>query len=169
MSNDEAFTAWARQHSPLLLRRATLLCGDRQLAEDLVQETLVRVFLRWSRIDHDDNPVGYAHTILYRQFLAGRRRRSSTELPSSAPPERAVDVADDDLRLDLLASLQKLPPPQRCVVVARYLDDRPVAEVAAVMGRTEGWVRVNAQRALRRLRGSLTLLLSTPEPRSRRP
>ena len=154
MSQDEEFSAWAHEHAPALLRRATLLCGDRHLAEDLVQETLVRLFLRWPRIDHDQSPTGYAATTLFRLFLAGRRRRSSGELPSWSVPERAARPDDLDLRLDLAAALQSLPPRQRCVVVARYVDDRPVAEVARLMRRTEGWVRVTALRALRSLRES---------------
>ena len=78
MSDDDEFTDWAHEHSPGLLRRATLLCGDRHQAEDLVQETLVRLFLHWRRIDLDDNAVGYAHTTLFRLFVSGRRRRSAS-------------------------------------------------------------------------------------------
>lgn len=154
MNHDEAFTAWAYVHTPDLLRRATLLCGDRHLAEDLVQETLVRMFLRWSRIDQANSPTGYAATTLFRVFLAGRRRRSAGELPSCSVPERADPPPDTDLRLDLLAALQTLPPRQRCVVVARYLEDRPASEVAALLRRSEGWVRITAHRALRTLRDS---------------
>lgn len=161
MAHDEEFTAWACLHTPDLLRRATLLCGDRHQAEDLVQETLVRMFLRWSRIDLDQSPTGYASTTLFRVFLAGRRRRSAGELPSWSVPERPARPADLDLRLDLLAALQTLPARQRCVVVARYLDDRPVSEVATLMRRSEGWVRVTALRALRSLRDSPLVATST--------
>lgn len=159
---DEAFSAWAREHAPDLLRRATLLCGDRGLAEDLVQETLVRLFLRWPRIDHERSPTGYAATTLFRLFLAGRRRRSSGELPSWSVPEQATHPDDPALRLDLSAALQALPPRQRCVVVARYVDDRPVPEVARLMRRSEGWVRITALRALRSLRDSPFMATSSP-------
>ena len=161
MNQDDEFTDWAGQHSPALLRRALWLSGDRQLAEDLVQETLVTMFVHWRRIDHADNPVGYAYTTLFRLFVSGRRRRSSTELPSETVQDRpARTEADPALRLDLLAALQTLPPRQRCVVVARYLDDRPVAEVATLMRRTEGWVRITAHRALLKLRDSPLMAMS---------
>lgn len=161
MSQDEEFTDWAAQHSPALLRRARMLCGDRQLAEDLVQETLVKMFVHWRRIDHDDNPVGYAYTTLFRLFCSSRRRRSSTELPSEVLQDRPARAEPDPgLRLDLVAALQMLPPRQRCVVVARYLDDRPVAEVATLMRRTEGWVRVTAHRALLKLHDSPLMVMS---------
>lgn len=162
MSQDQAFTGWAQEHSPALLRRATLLCGDRHQAEDLVQETLVRMYLHWRRIDLDDNPVGYAQTTLFRLFLATRRRHSSHERPTENPPEQPGAEPDAAGHLDLLAALQTLPPRQRCVVVARYLDDRPVAEVAVTMRRTESWVRVTAHRALQTLRDSPLVAFSRP-------
>ncbi|WP_375423557.1 sigma-70 family RNA polymerase sigma factor [uncultured Friedmanniella sp.] len=168
MSDDEEFSDWAREHSPALLRRATLLCGDRHRAEDLVQETLVRLFLHWRRIDLDDNPVGYAHTTLFRLFVSGRRRRSSGELPTAELPERAGGPADVEGHLDLVAALQALSPKQRCVVVARYVDDRSVTEVARLMRRTESWVRVNASRALHQLRDSPLVAASATHDLARR-
>lgn len=163
MSEDEEFSEWARRHSPDLLRRATLLCGDRHQAEDLVQETLVRLFLHWRQVDQDDNPLGYASTTLFRVFVSGRRRRSSGELPSAVLPERAGARSDVEGHLDLVAALQTLSPRQRCVVVARYVDDRPVAEVARLMRRTESWVRVTASRALHQLRASPLVAGTTAE------
>lgn len=162
MSHDDAFSDWAARHSPQLLRRAALLCGDRVLAEDLVQETLIKLYLHWRRIDLDDNPVGYAYTTLFRLFVSSRRKRSSGEYPSETLPERPGRGPDPDLRLDLTDALQTLSPRERCVVVARYLDDRPVAEVAATMRRTEGWVRVTTHRALHKLRDTSALALSRP-------
>lgn len=164
MSDDDEFSDWARVHSPELLRRATWLCGDRHQAEDLVQETLVRLFLHWPRVDLADNPVGYARTTLYRLFVSARRRRSSGELPTASLPERAGPGGDPDGHLDLVAALQTLAPRQRCVVVARYVDDRPVAEVARMMRRTESWVRVTAARALHQLRDSPWAAAATLEP-----
>ena len=161
MGHDEEFTDWAGRCTPALLRRAHLLCGDRQLAEDLVQETLVKMFLHWRRVDADGNPLGFALTTLFRVFCSGRRRRSASELPSETLLDRPAPVGSDPgLRLDLVAALQALTPKQRCVVVARYVDDRPIAEVAALMHRTEGWVRVTAHRALLALRDSPLMAMS---------
>lgn len=154
MNHDEAFAGWAREHSPALLRRATLLCGDRYRAEDLVQETLVKMFLHWRHIDLDGNPIGYAHKTLFRLFLSHRRKRSSREVVSATLPEPPVRDPEPAVHLDLVAALQTLAPPQRCVIVARYLDDRPISEVATLMDKTEAWVRVTAHRALHKLRDS---------------
>jgi hypothetical protein len=58
-------------------------------AEDLVQETLAKVYVRWHRRlgGPIDNPAAYAQTALVRTFLSARRRRSSSELPYAEPPE----------------------------------------------------------------------------------
>ena len=85
---ESEFEEFARARAPQLLRSAWLLCGDRHLAEDLVQETLAKVYVRLARLD---NPAAYAQTTLVRTYLSLRRRRSSTEQPYADLPDRAVD------------------------------------------------------------------------------
>ena len=60
--------------------------------------------------------------------------------------------------MDLARALEVLSPHERCVIVARYLDDRSVVDVARMVNRTQGWVRTTAHRALQRLRQSPALL-----------
>jgi RNA polymerase sigma-70 factor (sigma-E family) len=154
---DAEFTAWAQVETPGLLRRAYLLSADWQRAEDLVQETLVRLYVHWSRVDRHDNPVAYAHTTLFHVFISGRRRKSASERPTAELPERPSVDPSADLALDLARALDLLSPRERCVVIARYLDDRSVVDVARMVGRTPGWVRTTAHRALERLRQSPAL------------
>ena len=73
------FEEFAYARTPHLLRSAWLLCGDVHQAEDLVQETLAKVYVRWHRRlgGRIDNPAAYAQTTLVRTFLSARRRRSS--------------------------------------------------------------------------------------------
>ena len=87
------FETFAHARTPHLLRSAWLLCGDGHQAEDLVQETLAKVYVRWHRRlgARIDNPAAYAQTTLVRTFLSARRRRWSGELPYAEPP-------DDDAR-----------------------------------------------------------------------
>lgn len=79
----------------------------------------------------------------------------------SMPPPPLAEVADTgvpdqvdgvELRLDLEAALARLTPVQRAAVVARYLDDLPVATVAAQLGHTETWVKTTCRRALATMR-----------------
>ena len=150
------FEAFARARAAHLHRSAWLLCGDRHLAEDLVQETLAKVYVRWHRRigARIDNPAAYAQTTLVRTFLSARRRRSSGELPCADVPEGSGSdhAPASDLRLALLQALDGLAPLDRAVLVLRYLEDLSVAEVADRLGVTPGAVRNRSMRALERAR-----------------
>lgn len=136
-----------------LYRSACLLtAGDTHLAEDLVQETLGRVYARWGRVSRADNPAGYAQTVLTRAFLAHRRRRSSTERSTAAFPDLPGTDADPSLRLTLLDALARLPVKDRAVIVLRYWEDRSVQETAKAMNVSSAAVRTRSVRALARLR-----------------
>ena len=161
MRDETEFTEFATASTPRLYRSALLLCGDRHLAEDLVQETLARVYVRMhrtlGRIDADriDNLPAYAQTALVRIFISSRRRRSSGEIAVDVVPETRTAVPDDDLRVTLGAALAELERPDRAVIVLRYLDDRSAAEVANALTLSEGAVRNRSMRALERLRQRL--------------
>jgi len=161
MRDETEFTEFATASALRLYRSALLLCGDPHLAEDLVQETLARVYVRMhrtlGRIDASriDNLPAYAQTALVRIFISSRRRRSSGEIAVDAVPEVRLATADDALRLTLGAALAALAPLDRAVIVLRHLDDRSVAEVAIALGLSEGAVRNRSMRALDRLRERL--------------
>jgi len=159
------FEEFAHARTPHLLRSAWLLCGDVHQAEDLVQETLTKVYVRWHRrmAGRIDNPAAYAQTALVRTFLSTRRRKSSHELPfaqlpDGLPPEglHPDPAPATDVQLLVAEALEGLAPADRAVLVLRYLEDRSAAEVAQVLGVSEGAVRNRSMRALDRLRPLLT-------------
>lgn len=158
---DQAFEEFAVARAPHLYRSAWLLCGDRHQAEDLVQETLAKVYVRWRRPfgARIENPAAYAQTTLTRTFLSGRRRRSSDERPYADLPDSAVDDGTDatEVRLALHDALASLAPADRAVLVLRYLEDLSVDEVAGRMGVSPGAVRNRSMRALERIRGVVDL------------
>ncbi|MFK0291246.1 SigE family RNA polymerase sigma factor [Streptomyces sp. NPDC090442] len=137
-----------------LYRSACLLtAGDTHLAEDLVQETLGRLYARWGRVSRTENPAAYAQTVLTRTFLAHQRRRSSTERATDVLPDRPDATGDDPaLRLTLLDALGQLPAKDRAVVVLRYWEDRSIAETADALNASSAAVRTRCVRALGRLR-----------------
>ena len=157
MSKQTEFEEFATTRAPHLYRAAWLLCGDPHRAEDLVQETLAKVYARWMRrlAGPIENPAAYAQTALVRTFISARRRRSDHERPTELVPERPDLREDIELRLSLQLALDGLAPLDRAVLVRRYLDDRSVAEVAATLGVSEGAVKNRSMRALERLRGLL--------------
>ncbi|WP_225845522.1 SigE family RNA polymerase sigma factor [Streptomyces sp. HPF1205] len=153
----EAYLEFAGARAGELYRSACLLAGgDTFLAEDLVQETLGRMFVVWGRMTRVGNPAAYAQTVLVRAFLTHRRRRSSGERPSAELPEPpAGQEGDATLRVTLLGALGRLTPKDRAVLVLRYWEDRSIEETAAALDSSPGAVRTRSSRALERLRAEL--------------
>lgn len=157
MPTTQEFEEFATARAPALYRAAWLLCGDHHRAEDLVQETLAKVYVRWMRRlgGRIDNPAAYAQTTLVRTFISARRRRSEHETPTGVLPDPGTADGDHDLRLSLAAALDGLEPLDRAVLVLRFLDDVSVADVAELLGISQGAVRNRSMRALQRLRDQL--------------
>ncbi|MFF4311397.1 sigma factor [Streptomyces sp. NPDC001507] len=87
---EEEFMAFAAARSAPLFRSACVLTsGDVHLAEDLVQDTLGRMYANWRKIAQVDDPAAYTHTVLVRAYLSYRRRRSSSEQPTGSGRHRA--------------------------------------------------------------------------------
>jgi RNA polymerase sigma-70 factor (sigma-E family) len=154
---DDEYQEFASARIGHLYRSACLLTGgDIHLAEDLVQETLGRIFVRWRRVSAADNPVAYVHTMLVHTFLSWRRLRSSGERPIAVPPEPpAAEDGDAALRMTLVAALGQLSARDRAVLVLRYWEDRSVEETAVALQLSAGAVRAQSMRALTRLRAQL--------------
>jgi RNA polymerase sigma-70 factor (sigma-E family) len=160
MSRDHAdFDRFVANGSDSLLRTAYLIVWDLQEAEDLVQETLVKVAKRWPRVCGMEHPIGYARRILVNLALDGsaRRSRRREELTGQALEDRAVGdrtsgIDDHD---ELARALAALPPRQRTVLVLRYFLDLPEAEVAEALQCSLGTVKSTASRGLARLEANL--------------
>ncbi|MFI5854547.1 SigE family RNA polymerase sigma factor [Streptomyces parvulus] len=150
----DEYAEFAGARAGHLYRSACLLtAGDTHLAEDLVQETLGRLYLRWGRVARVENPAAYAQTVLTRTFLAHQRRRSSGERATDVLPDLpGAGDGDASLRLTLLDALARLPAKDRAVVVLRYWEDRSVEQTADVLGVSSAAVRTRCSRALGRLR-----------------
>jgi RNA polymerase sigma-70 factor (sigma-E family) len=152
----QTFQEFTAAHGARLFRTAYFLAGgDWHLAEDLTQDTLVKVFVAWRRVSRVENPAAYAQTVLTRTFISQRRRKRSTEQPIAEPPERVIEDVDAAVRLTLLAELANLSVRDRAVVVLRYWEDLSIEDVAAVLHISSASVRKQSSRALARLRVAL--------------
>ena len=154
MDRHEEFTAWARQRQTALLRTAVLLTGDRHRAEDLVQEALSQVAVRWSRL-RDGNPDAYARRVVVSRNISWWRKHRREVV---AEPPKTAAAPDLDRRLALDRALAALTPAQRAVIVLRYYDALTEADTAAALGIAVGTVKSHAHAALARLRASDLLL-----------
>jgi RNA polymerase sigma-70 factor (sigma-E family) len=150
----DGFRDFVVARSPALARTAYLLTGDRQLAEDLVQEALTRVASRWSKVASGGDPEPYVRRVLYTCAVDGWRRRRPREVLRSTPAESA-GVTDDaeavTQRLTLQSAMAKLTVKQRAVLVLRFFEDRTEAQTAAALGCSISTVKSQTRHALRRL------------------
>jgi len=148
------FLQFARRRASPLHQSAYVLCGDWHLAQDLVQETLVKAYRHWPRVRRADDPDAYVRRILLNEARDRWRRREKAESVARFTIDPAVpDAADDIVRRDrVLQALLELPFQQRATVVLRYLEGLTQAETAELLGCSEGTVKSQSSRALATLR-----------------
>jgi RNA polymerase sigma-70 factor (sigma-E family) len=136
-----------------LRRLAFVLCGDAHRADDLVQQTITALFVRWPKISTVAHLDNYVRSMLVNNFIDERRLAWAKVRLCRQPPERAVP-ADQGVeeRTVVRAALAKVPRRQQAVLVLRFIDDLPVAEVAEILGCSEGTVKSQTSHGLTTLR-----------------
>ena len=145
---------------PRLLRYATMLTGERELAGDLVQDVLVKLYRRWSRISAADDPDRYVMRMVTNGYLSWRRSKPARLIAVGEVPDevRPDDFASDHaLREDMWQRLARLPRRQRAVLVLRYYEQWDDAEIADLLDCARATVRAHAHRALTTLRNGMTV------------
>jgi RNA polymerase sigma-70 factor (sigma-E family) len=155
MDDDALFARFVREHTGALLRSAYLLTGSSSSAEDLVQETFLRLYPKWHRVMSADVPIAYVRRSLVNGFLNQRRKPSSHEITVDELPERAdrrdigLDVTNRDLVWRMLAGLSGR---QRAALVLRFFHDLDDHEIADALECRVGTVRSLVSRGLVALR-----------------
>ena len=136
------------------------LTGSRAVAEELTQEAFLRAHQRWSRIGCYDNPGAWVRRTAINLAVSDRRRRAAERRAHdrSPAPGDAPDRSDDVVGTDRFwLAVRTLPRQQAAVVALHYLEDRSVADVAAVLGLAEGTVKAHLHKARRSLADHLAL------------
>ncbi|GEA80375.1 RNA polymerase sigma factor [Cellulomonas uda] len=140
------------EHRRALVRVALGLTREPAGAEDLVQDTAVRLLRHWDKVRTARSPFAYARTMLVRLYLdqvrgtevevVGARRREPVA------PDEIAHLESVDAAVSMIAGL---PPRARAVLTLRYVEDLDDRAIAEVLGITRSTVRVTAHHALRRL------------------
>jgi len=152
---DAEFEAYMTARQPSLLRTAYLLTGDRHTAEDLVQTALAKLYLSWDKVHRRELVDGYVRRILVNENNSlWRRAWKRREVTTDQVPDTVGvrDRTDGGERAALWEFVQTLPKKQRAVIVLRYYEDLPEAEVAEILGVSVGTVKSQASRALASMR-----------------
>lgn len=128
--------------------------GDRWVAEELAQEAFARAYRDWETVRHYDSPGGWVHTVAHNLAMSRFRRlgaeaRAMLRLRGLRQPTTDVEPTSHDE--EFWAEVRRLPERQAQAVALHYLEDRPVAEIAGIMGCAESTAKVHLHRGRRRL------------------
>ena len=157
ISVDEDFAEFVAARWGSLYRLAYLLAASPTGAEDLLQTTLEKAYVNWSRIGRMESAEAYVRRMLANTLVSSRRRAWLGEQPWDELPENVADsaempVLDRHLFWPLVCAL---PPRQRAVIVLRYYEDLTEAQIAGVLGCAPGTVKSQAAAAIGALRRAL--------------
>lgn len=144
------FAETYREHRLALVRLAFLMCGSRDVSEDLVQSVFTSAHPRWHGID---NHPAYLRQAVVNLAKDGQRRHvRRLRLTPPPDPEPVTSIPELD---ETWALIKGLPSHQRAVVVLHYYEDLRLVEVADILDRPASTVRSDLRRALDRLRKAL--------------
>lgn len=158
--------AFCRREHRRLVGLLALYVGDRAVAEELAQETLVRVCERWPQVREMASPSGWVSRVAL-NLASSRWRRLSAERRATIRHGAATDAVHDvdtAATLAVRVAVAGLPPRQKHALVLRYYADLPVAEVADAMGCPVGTVKSLLSRATATLRDESGLIDHASEP-----
>jgi RNA polymerase sigma-70 factor (ECF subfamily) len=152
-ADDKQLLTWA----PRLRRYARALAGNRDDADDLVQDTLERAWSRAGLWHGVADMRAWLFGIMHNLHVDGRRGRlPTTELDEAAPEIPVAPTQDERLAvMDLQAALDLLPAEQKEVVLLVALEDMAYADVAATLNIPIGTVMSRLSRGRERLRAAM--------------
>ena len=144
----EEFEAVFRAHYASVFGSVLLIVHDRGRAEEVTQDAFLKLYERWTAVNWVvEYPPAWVHQVAVRDAI--RRATREKVVPVAEPVDRATaDVVPD---VDLINAIALLAPKQRAAVVLFYLEDRPVEEIARVMGTSTSTVKQHLHRARARL------------------
>lgn len=159
----EAFAALVDRYKDAIVTYLTRLTGDRDRAEDLAQETFLRLYRGAAGYDERGQLRAYLYRIATNLARSEARRARRLRLlapllhPGVAhePPASAAGLLRDELQRQVAAAVAALPLRWRVPLVLHEIEGWPYAEIAAQLGLREGTVKSRIHRGRQRLRRTL--------------
>ena len=145
---------YLREFRPMVALAAAV-SGSHLLAEDLAQEAMTRVYRRWERVSGYDKPGAFARRVTINLASSRRKRDAVAERGRTKLGVQHVVPPPAVPHTDVWEAVAQLPPKQRAAIALHYLEDRPVDEIAEILGCASATARVHLHRA----RATLATLL----------
>ena len=154
--DEQAFDEFYAASFRRLTGQLYAMIGDRDEAQECVQEAFVRAWAHLRQLDRAENPEAWVRTTAYRLAVSRWRRIQRSRRPAdrALSADRHTHPADEN-HVALVAALRQLPEAQRRTLVLHHLADLPVREVAREVGVPEGTVKARLSRG----RAALAVLL----------
>jgi RNA polymerase sigma-70 factor (sigma-E family) len=161
-----SFAEFVAARSAALQRAAYLMVGDVGLAQDLVQEALVKTYVAWPRLRDPASVEAYTRKAITTTAITWFRRRAWAERPDNRAPDAAHPAVHEDIdeRIWLWQCLLRLPVRQRVAIVLRYYEDLSEAATAEAMNCAVGTVKSQVAAGLTKLRAVVGNRQLPPEP-----
>ncbi len=158
-----AFEAFFERYRSLIHRTAYGLTGDRQVAEEILQDTFLRAYRHRHSLRTDVSPVPWLHRVALNLCYSrlGRRRLATGPIEDETHQVRdgALEPADhverEELRRTIRFGIQALPAKHQSVIVLYYLHGMSLQETADALGIALGTVKSRLHYALQALQGHL--------------
>jgi DNA-directed RNA polymerase specialized sigma24 family protein len=143
-----AFTDFFRREFAPVLRTVELIVRDHGRAEELTQDAFVQLMRHWPKVSRYERPDAWVRRVAIHLALRALRRDRLWQIVRGhlVPPTPARPS-----RFDVGAAILQLPGSQRAAIVLHYYEDRPTAEVAAILGCSQSTARVHLHHARKRL------------------
>jgi RNA polymerase sigma-70 factor, ECF subfamily len=176
--NADAFGVLFTRHKDRLWAVALRVTCDPDDAADALQEAMISAFRRAADFRGESAVTTWLHRIVVNAALDLLRRRSAhsvgwsgdpDDLPVAEPWQATDSAAATESRLDVDAAIRTLAPPQRAALVLVDMLGYPVADVAAILGVSEGTVKSRCARGRARLLPYLSHLRGDSAGRRNRP
>jgi RNA polymerase sigma-70 factor (sigma-E family) len=157
VEREALFDLLFRQHYPALLRLGVVMVGNREAAEDAVQDAFVALHRHWSSLDDPQAAESYLRSAVLNRCRSWVRRRVTEAAPRPLAlvdhPERTPEDASvhREETGSLVAAMRTLPRRQREVLACRYVLELSVAETSELLGISEGSVKTHTHRGLESL------------------
>jgi RNA polymerase sigma factor (sigma-70 family) len=154
----ESLEALMAAHGAALLRLAFMLSGSADAAQDLTQDTCVKLHRHWPKVARADSSLAYAKRVMVNEYIRTAKRKAASEVLVAEPALLAGEPAGGSFEGELVdrerlwSLLGTLPAAQRAAVVLRYYEDLSDTQAAALLGCRASTVRSNTAKALARLR-----------------
>lgn len=142
------YTSFFRQEFAPVLRTVELMLRDHGRAEELTQDAFLQLLKHWATVSRYERPDAWVRRVAIRLAVRSIRRDRLWQLVRG---DLLPSEPDRPSRLDVAGAIGRLSGSQRAAIVLHYYEDRPTAEVAAILGCSESTARVHLHHARRRL------------------